>query len=1164
MVSTPFSTIEIGRRLTPRPTGRSPDPGIKENMRPQINTLQHQRTMRRAPPSAPSVGKRWQMLAFLACISAAGCSAGDGGQYANWDLSDRPGHGTAIPEPGDQRLFTDDFEADEPSQWTPYAGLWSVRHEPGASGVYDAPVPVLSQSVAGSLRWQDYDVQARVTLQKDQGKVGLLGRVEGTHHYYEFLLGRDDQGVRSWFIRKRIDHAWTTLASGPFDYETGPSYVLRFSLRGNQLQAFIASGDEGAFQKLGAVRDDTFAWGRIGVGSYFARADFDDVVVDGSPQLALAAGPWGPIAELRDNSTRFPNGKPAGGWYVTPIHATLRPSDGNVVLTGFGRKAEVSCTGGTSRETGETFVIAPSQLDSLADGDTLLVQPLDEQNADPTHEVLYCAGHNSLADGRIFYSAGTRYPSTLPNASPELGLSYSRIFDPQTNAFTRISAAMKGGQSTTDGMKWYPTQQLMPDGRVLIFGGFHWSVAGTGSAVNLSLELFDPKIWDANHAADPYTVLTDHDQGQAETPPTRGYTNLFVLPKSVPAANANGFARSVALAGGVGKVFLFNHEPGPTQAQRLFARPSALTPNPSATEKGEGASGLMLPDGKLMFPNGGHDGSGSAQVYFYDPYADSWTTLPGGTGISRIYGNAIWLPDGTVLLVNGYVSEPGNVDDVINPQGAPDGVRKAQIIDPFARTVVTQPAWPEPTGRGYHSFALLLKDGRVLIGGGKDGNHATGCEKNELRIYSPPYLSAGTRPSITNVASGQTLTTGGSLTINYTGTVRATRGVVLMAPGSITHAFDQGQRYVPLIATAGPSAGTVTVSLPATIEQAQPGQYLLHVISDLGVPSVGVHVRLLPPTACVFNANGASQNFLEAETTSRRAGPFLRIADATRSGGAYMQVDPATTSIVTVPDEGKVMWYDLNVASGGNFYLWLLANGADTNSDSFFVSVDGNPDQAIMGLPTSSWGWARSGNTFSLPTGKHTLKVKVREHGTKLDMLMLTTSTSTTPPSGFGGTALTCGGNQVITNLVVNDTANGKDTIPNNTQWSIEPSFGAGQLAFNDRAYTIGTLPAAAAHFNGKNWIRPSADSRNYTATNPPLATAQVNAPFVFIAIDNRHNSTPIANAGYANQGYTFPVIEGPDVRTYNVWRKSITSGSTVTLPTLVSTGASMYLVIVE
>ena len=69
-------------------------------------------------------------------------------------------------------------------------------------------------------------------------------------------------------------------------------------------------------------------------------------------------------------------------------------------------------------------------------------------------------------------------------------------------------------------------------------------------------------------------------------------------------------------------------------------------------------------------------------------------------------------------------------------------------------------------------------------------------------------------------------------------------GVVLMALGSTTHAFDQSQRYVPLhfksLAT-----GTIQVSPPKDYFQAPAGDYILFLVNDLGIPSEGTHVQLI-------------------------------------------------------------------------------------------------------------------------------------------------------------------------------------------------------------------------------------------------------------------------------------------------------------------------------
>ena len=180
---------------------------------------------------------------------------------------------------------------------------------------------------------------------------------------------------------------------------------------------------------------------------------------------------------------------------MAPIHAVLRARDGKVNISGTKRIGDANCNGSTTRNHGLSFVLDPAQLDAVANGATLFVTPIDEKPKD-ARQVLYCSGHVPLADGRILYAAGTDYPRALPISSPELGLDYVRIFDPTTNTFTRIEAAMRGGSTDHPGMKWYPSNRLLPDGRVLMMGGYHWSAGGSGDKENRSLEVFDPAVFD--------------------------------------------------------------------------------------------------------------------------------------------------------------------------------------------------------------------------------------------------------------------------------------------------------------------------------------------------------------------------------------------------------------------------------------------------------------------------------------------------------------------------------------------------------------------------------------------------------------------------------------------------------------------------------------------
>jgi fibronectin type 3 domain-containing protein len=156
-----------------------------------------------------------------------------------------------------------------------------------------------------------------------------------------------------------------------------------------------------------------------------------------------------------------------------------------------------------------------------------------------------------------------------------------------------------------------------------------------------------------------------------------------------------------------------------------------------------------------------------------------------------------------------------------------------------------------------------------------------------------------------------------------------------------------------------------------------------------------------------------------------------------------------------------------------------------------------------------------------------------------------------------------------ISNLVVRDTATtnppaGTDGIANSLQWSIQSNFQVNVTAFGDRTVKVTAVPAAASVLLGKAWIRTAADSKNYSSS--PLATFMVGSSFVYLAVDNRHNTgakPAWLDATYTDQGYDITITEGTTARPYSVYRKPVVAGSTVTLPTINATTAPCYIVIV-
>jgi fibronectin type 3 domain-containing protein len=157
-----------------------------------------------------------------------------------------------------------------------------------------------------------------------------------------------------------------------------------------------------------------------------------------------------------------------------------------------------------------------------------------------------------------------------------------------------------------------------------------------------------------------------------------------------------------------------------------------------------------------------------------------------------------------------------------------------------------------------------------------------------------------------------------------------------------------------------------------------------------------------------------------------------------------------------------------------------------------------------------------------------------------------------------------------ITNLVVFDTATtnppaGTDGIANSTQWSIQSSnFATGLNSHGDRTNTIKTIGDST--LVGKTWIRTAADSKNYTGT--PLATFVINVTQLNILIDDRYGPSPTRptwlDSSFTNTGLKVTILEGSTDRPYTIWRKTVTAGSTITLPTIGATTAPCYIVVVQ
>ena len=188
------------------------------------------------------------------------------------------------------------------------------------------------------------------------------------------------------------------------------------------------------------------------------------------------------------------------------------------------------------------------------------------------------------------------------------------------------------------------------------------------------------------------------------------------------------------------------------------------------------------------------------------------------------------LPDGSVVATGGGPTTA--------PLDTANAIKPAELWNPGTETWTTMAPMAAP--RLYHSNALLMPDGRVVVmGGGRFDDNPVPADQYNAEFYSPPYLFKGPRPIIGSAPT--TIAFGSSFTIATPDAARIAK-VSLIRFGSNTHAINMAQRFVPLSFSAGGSSLNVTA--PADAKIATPGNYMLFIVDTNGVPSIAAQVRL--------------------------------------------------------------------------------------------------------------------------------------------------------------------------------------------------------------------------------------------------------------------------------------------------------------------------------
>ena len=441
----------------------------------------------------------------------------------------------------------------------------------------------------------------------------------------------------------------------------------------------------------------------------------------------------------------------------------------------------------------------------------------------------FCSGHAWLPDGRLLVAGG--------HISNYNGENRADIYDPFTNLWVNANPSASdvpnmgstSSNNATSGKRWYPSATTLGNGDVLVLSG---DVVSQG-VTNRTVQVYE-------HATNAWRTLTGALRPSNDLLPE--YPRVFSGPdgRAVSLTDTSNDTEFLNLSGTGSWTYLQD------------------TLDPNLANYGPA---VMYDTGKIAYVGGGHSPTRNVSMLDLNVASPAWRYAGGGTtpppigspyvmAQPRRQNNATILADGTVLITGGTRVTGWN-----DPSGL---VSTAEIWNPVTEQVDQVAQANVNIYRGYHSTALLLPDGRVLVtGGDHDYGGAIPGQNTNAEIYSPAYLFApnGTpavRPTVT--AAPDVVELGDTIFVQTPDAASISKALWIV-PGAVTHAHNWTQRANILDFTV--VDGGLNIDLPNNGNEAAPGYYMLFLVNNNGVPSMAEWLRAeLPSLAGDFNGNG--------------------------------------------------------------------------------------------------------------------------------------------------------------------------------------------------------------------------------------------------------------------------------------------------------------------
>lgn len=441
----------------------------------------------------------------------------------------------------------------------------------------------------------------------------------------------------------------------------------------------------------------------------------------------------------------------------------------------------------------ETFEDANAAHDS---NETDVWNPISGEHAQVwnTETELFCAGHSFLPDGRLVVPGG--------HQDNHFGKVDTNLFDSLKRRWFR-SRDMRAP-------RWYASVLSLASGEVLALSGNQRGY----DTENTLPEVFTGDRWRALRGADE---------------PTNNPASDYLWTFSAPDGRAFIAGPKSTLR------FLDTSGRGRwTQAGRrddLYRR--------------YGTAALYAP-GEILVTGGGSSEVTRSSIRISLSEDGAVKVRPASDmSVPRRHHLSTLLPTGELLLTGGLSNFGEGLERDPSGHYVPQAaVYHAEVWNPERDQFTRLAAMKTP--RMYHSVALLLPDGRVLVGG---GGRCASCKQDyqNAEIYSPPYLfktdgsgEVAERPAVNDVSKFITYFQSFLIESPQAETIER---VTLVRLGAVTHAFNQNQRFNELEFEL--IGDKLKVFSPGSAEIAPPGHYMLFLIDDKGVPSVAEIIQLL-------------------------------------------------------------------------------------------------------------------------------------------------------------------------------------------------------------------------------------------------------------------------------------------------------------------------------